>query len=281
MSAVNKLPLYKSLNGRSCPVLIRLPVQAGATQAIKQGEVCKLLSVDVGSSPVVPAAQHAVDFVPIIAWEEQKATDPARELTFALPTEGDLFEFALDTDTALKWGQNLCIEDSQTVKASESYVTGVAWVEPLADGSWQSVSRVFVQFCRVTASGLTRIPLMGMPATLTEYIAEITTNISDPGDGAAVPVTASGTINLTIAESAAETNALAIPTFAGQELAINAGTVGSGGTRVITSAQAVNQTGNTTLTFAASADFILLKAVKIGAALRWRVAVNDGVALGS
>jgi hypothetical protein len=104
-------------------------------------------------------------------------------------------------------------------------------------------------------------------------------DITDPGTAEAIPVTASGTVNFTIAASATETNTIAIPTFAGQELALNAGTVGSGGTRVVTSAQAVNQTGNNTLTFAAAADFILLKAVKIGSALRWRVAVNDGVAL--
>jgi hypothetical protein len=91
-------------------------------------------------------------------------------------------------------------------------------------------------------------------------------------------VTRSASINLTIGSAGAETNTLAIPSFRGQTLTINAGTVGTG-TRAITCAPAINQAGNTIMTFAAANDFIELVGVSIGGALRWRIAINDGVAL--
>lgn len=102
--------------------------------------------------------------------------------------------------------------------------------------------------------------------------------LADPGHGQAIPVTRSAQVDMTIGSSGAETNTLAIPTFAGQSLVLNAATVGTG-TRVVTSAQAINQAGNTIMTFAAARDFIMLVAIKVGSALRWSVAANDGVAL--
>lgn len=100
--------------------------------------------------------------------------------------------------------------------------------------------------------------------------------IADPGTGQAIPVTTSGVCMITTA--AAETNTLAIPTFVGQRLAIICDTYAVGN-RVITSAQAINQAGNTIMTFGAAADMIELTAMKVGGALRWRVTANDGVAL--
>lgn len=102
--------------------------------------------------------------------------------------------------------------------------------------------------------------------------------IADPGSTKAIPVTASGFVPLTIA-GAGETNTLADPTFVGQKLDIIADTLGGVGARAITAASAINQTGNTVMTFAAAQDFIRLVAVTIGGALKWRVAANDGVAL--
>lgn len=107
--------------------------------------------------------------------------------------------------------------------------------------------------------------------------AGIGTAIPDPGTGAAIPVTQSGQIGLTTG-TGAETNTLAIPTFAGQQLGIVLGTAG-GGTRTITSAQAVNQANNTKLAFTQAADACILTAFSIGGALRWRVTYNDGVTL--
>lgn len=102
------------------------------------------------------------------------------------------------------------------------------------------------------------------------------TVIADPGTGVAIPVTKSG--NIAIVTAAAETNTLAIPTFKGQKLLLYCDTYAVGN-RVITSAQAVNQTGNNTLTFGAVRDNIMLEAITVGGALRWQVVHNDGVAL--
>lgn len=100
---------------------------------------------------------------------------------------------------------------------------------------------------------------------------------TDPGTGVAIPVTQSTSISLTIG-AGAETNTLANPTAAGQRLSLVAGSVG-GGTRAITAAAAINQTGNTIMTFAQANDWILLWGVNINGNLRWRVGANDGVAL--
>lgn len=100
--------------------------------------------------------------------------------------------------------------------------------------------------------------------------------ISDPGDGQAIPVTASGSVAITTA--GAETNTMAIPTFVGQQISLICD-VYAAGDRVITVASAVNQTGNNTLTFGAAADMIVLTAMQVAGVLVWRVTANDGVAL--
>jgi len=100
---------------------------------------------------------------------------------------------------------------------------------------------------------------------------------SNPADAAAVPVTHSATIALTIA-AGVETNTLAAPAWRGQVIDIYADTVG-GGSRAITSAVPVNQAGNTIMTFAAVADYVRLVGIYVSGALRWAVAANDGVAL--
>lgn len=100
--------------------------------------------------------------------------------------------------------------------------------------------------------------------------------VADPGTGQAIPVTGSAYIGFTIAGS--ETNTLAIPTFIGQALELNCDTYTSG-SRAVTAAQAINQAGNTVMTFGAARDYIVLRAVKVGGALRWQVSYNDGVAL--
>lgn len=111
---------------------------------------------------------------------------------------------------------------------------------------------------------------------LAEHQLRIATNvIADPGNGGAIPVTRSGQVALVSA--GAETRTLAIPTFKGQRLYLYCDTYV--GNIVITSAQAVNQTGNTILTFGVARDNCELVAITVGGALRWQVAANDGVAL--
>ena len=102
--------------------------------------------------------------------------------------------------------------------------------------------------------------------------------IADPGTGQAIPVTSSGVCALTVGSAGAETNTLAAPSALGMFLAITLDVVGTG-TRAITCATTINQTGNTVMTFAQAADTVLLYSTQIAGVLRWRVASNDGVAL--
>lgn len=101
--------------------------------------------------------------------------------------------------------------------------------------------------------------------------------IADPGTGAAIPVTASGTMYFTT-PGGGQTNSLAIPTFLGQRL-ILVHDVDGGGNRVITAASAINVGGNTVMTFADARDNIELIAIRVGGVLAWEVLRNTGVAL--
>jgi hypothetical protein len=102
--------------------------------------------------------------------------------------------------------------------------------------------------------------------------------IADPGTGEAIPVTGSGYVEIAIGD-AAQTNTLAVPTFVGQELTIYAVSRAGSGTRTITVASAVNQTGNNTILLDAAGETVVLRAIKVGAALAWRVIVADGATL--
>lgn len=101
--------------------------------------------------------------------------------------------------------------------------------------------------------------------------------VADPGTGVAIPVTGSATVNFTVG-AGAETNTLAIPTFVGQRMVLNCGSIG-GGTRAVTAASAINAAGNTVMTFNAARDNCELRAVKVGGVLAWEIGFNASVAL--
>lgn len=128
------------------------------------------------------------------------------------------------------------------------------------------------------ADALNLITATNVEDALQELVKYQTLSLADPGTGVAIPVTRSAYVGLTIGSAGAETNSLAIPTFLGQQMILNADTVGTG-TRAVTAAQAINQAGNTIMTFGAARDMIKLEAIKVGGALRWTVMANDGVAL--
>ena len=90
--------------------------------------------------------------------------------------------------------------------------------------------------------------------------------IADPGASGAIPVTAGS-----------ETRTIAIPQRVGQRISFGFKT--DGGNCAITAASAVNQTGNTVMTFADAGDHLVLEAIENGAALAWRIVANDGAAL--
>jgi predicted RecA/RadA family phage recombinase len=102
-----------------------------------------------------------------------------------------------------------------------------------------------------------------------------TTNIADPGNAGAIPVTASGHVDIVTA--AAETRTIAAPSFEGEELLLGMKT--DGGDCVITVATTINQTGNNTITLNDAGDAVLLVAKVNGSNKRWSVAFNDGASL--
>lgn len=126
------------------------------------------------------------------------------------------------------------------------------------------------------AAGLTAS--IEVEAALAEIFPHVAAIIVDPGDAGAIPVARSGNAPLTIG-AAAETRTIAIPSFAGQRVTIDADVIGVG-SAVVTAASAINQAGNTTMTFGQLADYVALEAVQLGGVLVWRIAANDGVVLG-
>lgn len=100
-------------------------------------------------------------------------------------------------------------------------------------------------------------------------------SIADPGNGNAIPVTASGYVPLVT--GGAETRTLAAPTFVGQEIVLYMKT--DGGDCVVTCSTTINETGNTVITFANTGEAVRLFAVEEGANKRWRMATADGAVL--
>lgn len=141
----------------------------------------------------------------------------------------------------------------------------------------QAAASTFKQLGKVVkaaadADTTVRVVLNGL---VTSSYNPITAAIADPGDAAAIPVTASGHVDVVTA--AAETRTLAAPAFKGQQLLLSLKT--DGGDCVITCATTVNQTGNNTITLNDAGDAILLAAKTSGANIRWSVVSNDGAAL--
>lgn len=123
-----------------------------------------------------------------------------------------------------------------------------------------------------TQAQVWRIDSLGdMRTSPRRALAEIT----DPGNGGAIPVTKSGIVNLTTA--GAETRTLANPPTYGMRMIL--GFASDGGDCVITAAAGVNQAGNTSLTFADTGDILVLESINTSGGTRWRVVANDGVAL--
>ena len=101
--------------------------------------------------------------------------------------------------------------------------------------------------------------------------------IPDPGDAGAIDVSHSGYVELTTA--AAETRTLADPTYRGQLLDLVF--ITDVGDCVVTTASAMNQTGNNTVTFADVGDHQQLVGIADGptGSFEWREIANDGAAL--
>jgi hypothetical protein len=104
--------------------------------------------------------------------------------------------------------------------------------------------------------------------------------VADPGTGAAIPVTASEAISLSIALGASETNTIAAPSFAGQELLLAVGVLGPGGSRTIGPFPAgFDSAGNTNIEFDGANQCAMFKAFRFGVSFRWILVVNQGATL--
>jgi hypothetical protein len=119
------------------------------------------------------------------------------------------------------------------------------------------------------------VHMVGIGAVANTIHNELTNAITDPGNAGAIPVTLSGTCQITTAGS--ETRTLAAPTNVGQMLCLHI--TADGGTCVLTASAAINQAGNTVATMADAGDTLVLVGIQLGAAKVWRVVANDGCAL--
>jgi len=159
------------------------------------------------------------------------------------------------TDLVAKTNKQILIGDGTDVKSVE--VTG--------DITIANTGEVTIGAAKITTAmlGLTTTPFA--KAIVAAHEAEI-------------PVTGNGDLALTIG-GVAETNTLAVPTFAGQVITISADTVAGAGSRTITVASPVNAAGNNTILLDAAGEFISLYGIKLGATFAWRVLAIDGATL--
>lgn len=98
----------------------------------------------------------------------------------------------------------------------------------------------------------------------------------DPGNGKAiVPDRQHAMVHFKT--TAAETRTVPAPTKEGLRLTLAMQV--DGGDCVVTASAAVNQAGNTILTFADAGDVCTLLSIALGSSYAWRIVENDGVAL--
>lgn len=154
--ATNQSPWKSNVDGSEKPLRQQLNVALGSTRAINRGEICYLESDAVGNDMVPVSAATDNLHALFIADEEQLATDPARFMWFIIPRDGDVFEFALDAATAIDWGDELQISDSQTLKKSSTDPVAAAVDVPYEDAgvTSPSLSRVRATFKRAGAGNV-------------------------------------------------------------------------------------------------------------------------------
>lgn len=183
---------------------------------------------------------------------------PANKLDAVIfPNGGATFDFLKDTST-FATGDDVYWDD--TVKAATSGTVGTYYLGKAIAAAATGDATVRVVHDRA--------------ATVTAAQALVNT-IADPGASGAIPITASGHVDIVTA--AAETRTLAAPSFVGQLLQINLKT--DGGDCAITCATTVNQTGNNTITLNDAGDSVLLAAKANGTNKHWSVVANDGATL--
>jgi predicted RecA/RadA family phage recombinase len=114
--ATNQTRFVKSLFGPHItePLIIPGSVQAGATQAIKRGELLELTG-DTNTKWVPMDSDFAMAENVAIAACEIKSGDPAGYYPIIAPRPGDVFEFALDAADDLALGTPVYYSSSEAV----------------------------------------------------------------------------------------------------------------------------------------------------------------------
>jgi len=125
--AVNKSPWLKNLSGAIKPLLFPGKVQAGATAAIKRGEICTFNETSGYFTPADAVADRC--YALAIANEEQKAADLERYMEFIALRPDDVFEFILDASAQVALGDALELTASDSQKLTRDVDgDGVAFV---------------------------------------------------------------------------------------------------------------------------------------------------------
>ena len=138
--AVNKAAYVGSIFGAPGPFKFPGKFQAGATQAIKAGEILELS----GGNWIPLDADQSMSGIIAVAACEIKAGDLAGYHDIIVPRPGDIFEFALATAAAPAVGASLYWSDSQTLTTSGSNVIATVADETLLpEQGFQSVSPSF------------------------------------------------------------------------------------------------------------------------------------------
>ena len=123
MAAVNKATFVKNLfTGSTVPLRMLGIFQAGASQAIKRGEIITI----AGGTWIPLGSDASMAGVIAVANEEIKAGDRAGYYEIIVPREGDVFEYALAAAAAVTVTSALYWSDSQTVTTSGNNILGRA-----------------------------------------------------------------------------------------------------------------------------------------------------------
>lgn len=118
--AVNMVTWIGNQDGAKEPLTMLGKFQAGATQAIKRGEVLKISSTNWVPSTV----DYSSTADTAIANEEIKSGDLAGYYEIIVPRKGDIFEYPLDSASAVTVGTAVKLYTSQSVSTSGSNAIG-------------------------------------------------------------------------------------------------------------------------------------------------------------
>lgn len=121
--ASNNVRWVGNLRGATGPLIRRGKFAAGASQAIKKGQIIQ--RTGTSNTEWVPiASDNAMAADVAIANEEIKSGDLAGYYELIIPRPDDIFEYALATAAAIAVGADLFYSDSETVKATGTFKLG-------------------------------------------------------------------------------------------------------------------------------------------------------------